>query len=150
MTSSSDDKLAKAKSLGADHIVNYATHPEWHEQVQQITGGRGVDNVLEVGGAGTLARSLQATRVGGTISLIGLLTNPDEQPSILPALLNAQIIRGIYVGSVHRFETMNRAIIAHKIKPVVDRVFDFAEAQEAYAYFASQKHVGKVVIRVTE
>lgn len=148
ITSSSDEKLELAKKLGADHVVNYGKNPEWQDEVLKLTDGRGVDNVLEVGGAGTLERSLQSVRVGGTVSLIGLLTNPDEQPSILPALLNAQTIRGIYVGSVHRFETMNRAVAGHQIKPVIDRVFDFGEAKEAYTYFASQKHVGKVVIRV--
>ncbi|MEM7808675.1 MAG: NAD(P)-dependent alcohol dehydrogenase, partial [Planctomycetota bacterium] len=148
ITSSSDEKLELAKKLGADQVVNYGKNPEWQDEVLKLTDGRGVDNVLEVGGAGTLERSLKSVRVGGTVSLIGLLTNPDEQPSILPALLNAQTIRGIYVGSVHRFETMNRAVAGHQIKPVIDRVFDFGEAKEAYTYFASQKHVGKVVIRV--
>ncbi|MEL7237837.1 MAG: NAD(P)-dependent alcohol dehydrogenase, partial [Planctomycetota bacterium] len=86
ITSSSDAKLEKCKALGADHVVNYATTPEWHEPARAITGGRGADAVLEVGGAGTLERSLQAVRVGGHLALIGLLANPDEQPTMLPLL----------------------------------------------------------------
>ena len=148
VTSSSDAKLEQARGLGADHTINYREKPEWHEEVLSLTGGRGVDNVLEVGGAGTLERSLQSVRVGGTVSLIGLLTNPQEQPSVLPALLNAQTIRGIYVGSVAQFEGLARAVEANGIEPVVDRSFGFEEAADAYAYFREQKHVGKVVIRV--
>ncbi|BAM05038.1 zinc-dependent alcohol dehydrogenase family protein [Phycisphaera mikurensis] len=148
VTSSSDEKLGLARGLGADHVINYGNTPDWHEEVLRITGGRGVDNVLEVGGAGTLERSLKSVRVGGTISLIGLLTNPDEQPSVLPALLNAQTIRGIYVGSVAQFEGLAQAVEANRIKPKIDRTFAFEEAVEAYSYFQQQKHVGKVVIRV--
>lgn len=148
VTSSSDAKLERARGLGADHAINYADKPEWHDEVLKITGGRGVDNVLEVGGAGTLERSLKSVRVGGTISLIGLLTNPEQQPSVLPALLNAQTIRGIYVGSVDQFEGLARAVEANGIEPVIDRSFSFEEAIDAYAYFQTQQHVGKVVIRV--
>ena len=148
ITSSSDDKLARARELGADHGINYAAHPEWHERVREITGGRGVDNVLEVGGAGTLERSLQSVRVGGTISLIGLLTNPEQQPSVLPVLLNAQTVRGIYVGSTRQFAELARAIALHRLEPVIDRVFAMDDAVAAYDYFRQQKHVGKVVIRV--
>jgi D-arabinose 1-dehydrogenase-like Zn-dependent alcohol dehydrogenase len=90
---------------------------------------------------------LQATRVGGTISLIGLLTQPEQQPSILPALLNAQTIRGIYVGSVHMLQELAQAMRTTGIEPLIDRSFDFDEALEAYRYFAQQQHVGKVVIR---
>ncbi|MEQ8822727.1 MAG: NAD(P)-dependent alcohol dehydrogenase [Sumerlaeia bacterium] len=148
VTSSSDDKLAQARDLGADHTVNYRANSEWHEAVRQITGGEGVDIVVEVGGPGTFERSIQSTRVGGTIALIGLLDMPEQQPSILPVLLNAQTVRGIYVGSVEKHAAMNRAIGVNGLKPVIDRVFGFDETRAAYDYFASQKHVGKVVIRV--
>ena len=146
ITSSSDEKLERAKSLGADFGINYSTHEEWHKPVRTATAGEGVDNVLEVGGNGTLERSIKSTRVGGTVSLIGLLA--EGQPSILPVLLNGQTVRGIYVGSTAMFEAMNRAIAAHKIEPVIDRTFEFDEAAEAYDYFSKQRHVGKVVIRV--
>ena len=148
VTSSSDAKLGQARELGADETINYVTTPEWDAEVQRLTGGRGVDNVLEVGGAGTLERSLRSVRVGGTVSLIGLLTNPDEQPSILPALLNGQTIRGIYVGSVAQFEAFARATELNALEPAIDRSFGFDAAKEAYAYFRGQSHVGKVVIRV--
>lgn len=148
LTSSSDDKLKLARGLGVDHTVNYAHHPQWHEQVRELTGGRGVDHVLEVGGAGTLERSLLSVAVGGTVSLIGLLTNPQQQPSILPALLNAVTIRGIYVGSVAQLEALTRAVSHHRLEPVIDRVFSFNDAPAAYQHLRSQQHVGKVVIRV--
>ncbi len=146
ITSSSDDKLQQARQLGADHTINYADNPEWHEEVRRLTDGRGVDRVLEVGGDGTLQRSLNATAVGGTIALIGLLTQ-GEPPSILPALLNAQRIQGIYVGSAALFTEMNRAVAAHRLEPVVDRTFGFDDAVDAYQYLQSQKHLGKVVIK---
>ncbi len=146
LTSSSDAKLERAKALGADVTINYREHEEWHKPVRAATAGEGVDNVLEVGGNGTLERSIKSTRVGGTVSLIGLLS--EGQPSILPVLLNGQTVRGIYVGSTAMFEAMNRAIAAHKIEPVIDRAFEFDEAAEAYDYFSKQRHIGKVVIRV--
>ena len=146
ITSSSDEKLDKAKTLGADHTINYETHPEWHQQVRRITAGRGVDHVVEVGGPGTFERSLQSIRPSGTISMIGLLSK--GQPNVIPILLQAALIRGIYVGSVALFEKMNRTIAAHRIEPVIDRVFGFDEVPAAYEHLASQKHVGKVVVRV--
>ncbi len=146
ITSSSDEKLQKAREFGADGTINYNTHPDWHLEVLRLTNGRGVDNVLEVGGAGTLERSLKSVRPGGTVSLIGLLTRVEHEPSMLPVLLNAITIRGIYVGSREMFEEMNRAVEANNLKPIIDRTFPFTEAQEAYTYFLSQSHVGKVVI----
>jgi len=146
ITSSSDDKLEQAKALGADHTINYATHPEWQDRVKHLTGGRGVDRVLEVGGDGTLERSLACTAVNGTIALIGLLSG-GTSPSILPALLNAQRIQGIYVGSVALFAKMNRAVAAAQLKPQIDRVFDFDDALSAFAHLRSQKHLGKIVIK---
>ena len=146
ITSSSDEKLDKAKTLGADHTINYQTHPEWHEQVREITGGRGVDHVVEVGGPGTFERSLQSIRPSGTISMIGLLS--EGQPNVIPILLQAALIRGIYVGSVELFEKMNRAVAQHRLEPVIDRAFGFDDAPAAYQHLASQTHVGKVVIRI--
>lgn len=146
ITSSSDDKLARAKSLGADATVNYVQHHDWQDEVRRLTGGRGVDHVIEVGGTGTLGRSMRATRVGGTISLIGVLGQ--GEPNMTYALMNAQTVRGIYVGSVELFERMNRLLEYHQIAPVIDRVFPFTEAQTAYAHLESQQHLGKVVIQV--
>lgn len=145
ITSSSDEKLAKAKSLGADELINYKQHPEWSEQVMTLTNGQGVDTVLEIGGATTLLQSMASTRMGGTISLIGLVTGADMQMNLLPAL-RMQTIYGINVGSTQIFKDMNRAISQHKIKPVIDRSFAFAEAIAAYHHLQSATHIGKVVI----
>ena len=145
-TSSSDDKLAKARALGASDGVNYRTHPEWQEQVLALTNGRGVDHVVEVGGAGTLGRSVDSARVGGQVHLIGVLTGGEINPT--PILRRTVVLRGIYVGSRQMFEAMNAAITLHQIRPVIDRVFDFDQAREAYHYMKSQQHVGKVVIRI--
>jgi len=145
-TSSSDQKLARAKALGASDGVNYQQHPEWNEQVLALTGGRGVDHVVEVGGAGTLGRSVEATRLGGQVHLIGVLTGGEINPT--PILRRNILVRGIYVGSRQMFEAMNAAVSLHKIHPVIDRVFEFDEAREAYLYMKGQQHVGKVVIRI--
>ena len=145
-TSSSDDKLAKARALGASDGINYRQHPEWQEQVMALTGGRGVDHVVEVGGAGTLARSVEAARIGGQVHLIGVLTGGEINPT--PILRRNTRLRGIYVGSRQMFEAMNRAIALHEIKPVIDRVFDFGDAKAAYHHLKGQTHVGKVVIRI--
>jgi NADPH:quinone reductase-like Zn-dependent oxidoreductase len=145
-TSSSDDKLVKAKALGASDGINYRQHPEWQNEVMVLTNGRGVDHVVEVGGAGTLARSVESARIGGQVHLIGVLTGGEINP--VPVLRRNTILRGIYVGSRQMFEAMNAAITQHKIKPVIDRVFPFEEARAAYHYMKGQTHVGKVVIRI--
>ena len=145
-TSSSDEKLARVKALGASDGVNYKRHPEWHEQVLSLTGGRGVDHVVEVGGAGTLGRSVESTRLGGQVHLIGVLTGGEINPT--PILRRNILLRGIYVGSRQMFEAMNAATSLHQIHPVIDRVFAFDRAREAYHYMKTQQHVGKVVIRI--
>ncbi len=145
-TSSSDDKLARAKALGASDGVNYRQHPAWEKPVLDLTGGRGVDHVVEVGGAGTLPRSVEAARIGGQVHLIGVLTGGEINPT--PMLRRNLLLRGIYVGSRQMFEAMNRMIALHRIAPVIDRVFPFAEAKDAYRHLQSQKHLGKVVIRI--
>ncbi len=146
-TSSSDEKLAKAKALGASDGVNYRQHPEWQEEVMRLTNGRGVDHVVEVGGAGTLQRSVEAARIGGQVHLIGILTGGGEiNPT--PVLRRNLLLRGIYVGSRQMFEDMNRMITLHGLRPVIDRVFPFAEAKDAYRYQTSQAHLGKGVIRI--
>ncbi|MER3493726.1 MAG: NAD(P)-dependent alcohol dehydrogenase [Mastigocladus sp. ERB_26_2] len=148
ITSSSDEKLARARELGADETVNYKITPDWEKRVYELSDRTGVDHVVEVGGAGTLPKSLQAVRIGGRISLIGVLSGRGEQVDPLPILFKSLTVQGIYVGSREIFEDMNQAITQHKIKPVIDRVFGFNEAQEAYAYLQSAAHFGKVVIQV--
>jgi NADPH:quinone reductase-like Zn-dependent oxidoreductase len=147
-TSSSDQKLAKAKSLGASDGINYKTTPEWQESVRTLTGGRGVDHVVEVGGAGTLPRSIQATRMGGTISVIGGLSGSAGEINPSAIIRHNVTLRGVYVGSRELFEAMNRAISLHKLRPVIDRTFPFKEAKAAYRHLQSQTHLGKVVITV--
>ena len=146
VTSSSDEKLARAKELGAAEGVNYRTHPDWEKEVWALTGKRGVDHVVEVGGAGTLPKSIAATRVGGAVHLIGVLTGGQIDP--LPVMQKAIDLRGVFVGSREMFEAMNRAVAFHRIQPVIDRVFPFEEAQAAYRHLESQAHLGKVVIRL--
>lgn len=148
ITSSSDEKLSRARALGAAHGINYRTTPEWDKAAMQWTGGRGVDHVVELGGAATLARSFGAIRVGGKISMIGGLGGPATE--LDPRLIMARRanVQGISVGSTQMFEAMNRAITANGIKPVIDKVFAFDEVQAAYRHMAAGAHFGKIVIRV--
>ena len=145
-TSSSDEKLAKVLAMGASDGINYKATPGWADRVRELTGGVGVDHVVEVGGAGTLGQSLRAVRVAGQISLIGVLTGRGEVDPT-PMLMKAVRVQGIYVGSGAMFAAMNRAIALHGLRPVVDRVFPFEQAREALAYMESQAHFGKIVIR---
>jgi NADPH:quinone reductase-like Zn-dependent oxidoreductase len=146
ITSSSDDKLKRARELGADETVNYKTYPEWEKRVRELVGDRGVDHVVEVGGAGTLPRSLKAVKLGGHVSLIGVLAGGGEF-NPMPILMKHVRVQGIFVGPRELFEAMNRAIALHRLKPVVDRVFPFAEAKQALQYLESGAHFGKVVLR---
>jgi NADPH:quinone reductase-like Zn-dependent oxidoreductase len=147
ITSSRDDKLARALELGASDGINYVTTPKWDERVRELTGGAGVDYVVEVGGAGTLTQSMKAVKSGGQISLIGVLSGGTGQINPLPILMRNLRVQGIFVGSREMFEAMNRAISLHRLKPVVDRVFPFAEAVAAYRYMETGAHFGKVTIR---
>jgi len=147
-TSSSDGKLTQAKTLGASDGVNYREHPEWQDEVLHLTGGRGVDHVIEVGGTGTLPRSVASARLGGQVHQIGVLTGAGGNIDPSLSMRKGLILRGIYVGSRQMFAAMNRAIELHRIEPVIDRVFGFEEAKDAYRHLESQTHVGKVVIRI--
>jgi NADPH:quinone reductase-like Zn-dependent oxidoreductase len=146
--SSSDDKLERARKLGASDLINYRNTPDWHLAVQEITQGEGATHILEVGGQDTYERSLQCVAPNGTIAQIGVLTGFDLRPNLLPlSRLNANIV-GIQAGSRQYFEDMNRFIEEHRITPVVDREFTFDEALQAIAHMAEQRHFGKVVINV--
>lgn len=148
ITSSSEEKLARAKKLGASDGINYKTTAKWEDAARELTGGRGVDYVIEVGGAGTLTQSMKAVRPGGQVSLIGVLSGGAGQINPLPILMRNIRVQGIFVGSREMFEAMNRAITLAKLKPVVDRVFPFQDAVAAYQYMESGAHFGKVGIRV--
>jgi NADPH:quinone reductase-like Zn-dependent oxidoreductase len=149
ITSSSDDKLLRTKELGADETINYKNTPDWEEAAKHFTNGEGVDHVIEVGGADTLPRSLRAVRMAGTVSVIGVLTGNTQALAPVGVLMNSLRIQGIYVGSRAMFERMNKAMEAHRIKPVVDRVFPWTEAKQAYQHLESQRHIGKICLAVT-
>ncbi len=145
-TSSSDQKLERVRDLGADETINYRAHPEWHEEVKRRAGGLGAALVVEVGGPGTFGRSMLAAARGGRIAVIGLLSGAGE--TIDPLLILRRMLRveGLLVGSTTMFEAMNRAIASGGVKPVIDRVFPFDEAKQAYAHLEGQNHFGKVVV----
>ncbi len=145
-TSSTDEKLEKLRRLGADAVINYKAVPDWGQKAKDLTDGRGVDHVIEVGGPGTLAQSIMACRTGGHIALIGVLTGfAGEVPTA--ALLSNQIrISGLSVGSRADQEDMIRAITTNRLKPIIDRRYPLAEIVAAFKYFESQKHFGKVCL----
>ena len=148
LTSSSDDKLARARALGADETINYKSTPDWEKAVRELTGGRGVDRVIEVGGPGTFQKSIASLRMGGRLSLVGVLGGLTGGVEVLPILLGCLHVDGVYVGSRDMFERMNRAISHAHLRPVIDRTFPFDEAPAAYRYLKSGAHFGKVVIRI--
>lgn len=147
ITSSSDEKLERAKALGADFGINYSTTPDWDKQAKQITGGMGVDHIIEVGGAGTFASSLRSIKIGGHIGLIGNLSGNATEVNLVLILMQNLRIQGVLVGSRDTFEAMNRAIALHELRPVIDRVFPFDEARQAFEYMASGSHFGKICIK---
>lgn len=147
-TSSSDQKLERARDLGLAAGINYKQNPQWDKWVKEQTAGEGADVVIEVGGAGTFARSMQAVRVAGVVAQIGVLSSAEEPIAIQPILHKSIHVQGIYVGSRAMFEEMNAAIAQHQMRPIVDRVFPFSEARAALRYMESGSHFGKIVIQV--
>lgn len=146
--SRSDDKLTRAKALGADDTINYQTMTDWEKEVYRLTGKAGVDQVVEVGGSGTLTRSVRCLATGGQIHLVGGVSGFAGEVPLLDIITKMAILRGIYVGSTEMFTAMNRAFGRHRLEPVVDRVFDFGNAAAAYKYQLSGAHFGKVVIQL--
>jgi NADPH:quinone reductase-like Zn-dependent oxidoreductase len=145
--SSSEEKIERAKRLGADATIHYTTVPEWYRATREITGGRGYDVVVELGGEKTLEQSLRAVRPGGTLALIGVLSGP-RLAAPLGLVVTRQVrLQGITVGHRDGFEAMVRAIAQHRLEPVVDRVFAFEELPQALAYLRSGRHFGKICIR---
>jgi NADPH:quinone reductase-like Zn-dependent oxidoreductase len=147
-TSSQDDKLARCKSLGADHVINYRATPEWDTAARQLTGGRGVDHVIEVGGASTLPRTLHAVRDGGHVALVGQLGGAMADRDV--ALQNGRDIRidSVFVSSARQLQSFVEHTEDSGLRPIVDRIFPFDEAQDAYRYLQRGAHFGKVVIRI--
>jgi len=147
VTSSSDAKLARVRELGAWQTINYHENPQWAARVLELTDGRGVDHTVEVGGAGTLQASMSATRFGGTIGVIGILTGGEVDPVAI--LRRSLSLQGIYVGSRRMFEDMNRAFEVHNINPVIDGTYTFGDARAAYHDMRAAGHFGKLVITLT-
>ena len=148
ITSSSDEKLVRARSLGAPATINYKTTPEWQDKVLRLTDGQGVDLVLEVGGQGTLTRSISCARMGGTIAIIGGVSGFGGELNPFALIGGSKRLSGIFVGSRSMFEDLNKFLNVTGIHPVIDRVFPFEQAAAAYKYLESASHFGKVVIAV--
>ncbi|MCB2102919.1 MAG: NAD(P)-dependent alcohol dehydrogenase [Rhodobacterales bacterium] len=148
VTSSSDEKLERARALGADETINYRTDPEWDRTAKTLTGGEGIDHVVEVGGAGTLDRALNAVRVGGTVSLIGVLSGGKAEVTLQKILMRQVRVQGITVGSRDGFDAMARALAQGGLHPVVDRTFGFDDVKAAFDHLKSGAHFGKVTVGV--
>jgi NADPH:quinone reductase-like Zn-dependent oxidoreductase len=150
MTSSSDEKLEEVRKMGVDETINYESTPNWDEAVMELTDGVGADRIVEVGGAGTLQKSLDAAGLEGHVSIIGVLSGVSGDLAVTSALMKGLTMQGILVGSRRDFENMNRAIDQNELRPFVDRVFGFDEAVEACRYQEAGKHMGKVVVRCSD
>ena len=145
-TTGNEEKVARLRDLGADEIINYKTRDDWDAAVLELTGKKGVDHVVEVGGSGTLAKSLNAVRLGGHVAMIGALTGPGDFNPV-SVFMKAVRLQGIFVGSKAMFEDLLRAVDLNKLEPVIDKVFEFSAAREAMQYMKSGAHFGKVVIK---
>jgi NADPH:quinone reductase-like Zn-dependent oxidoreductase len=150
LTSSSDEKLERGRRLGANHAINYKSTPDWDKAVKDLTNNIGVDHVVEVGGQGTITKSLSAVRPAGHVHVIGVLsgTGPEAGPGIdVRSVVTKSVhINGIYVGSRSMFQRMNAAITANNLKPVIDRVFPFSDARAAFEHMQHGSHFGKIVL----
>ncbi|HZF25772.1 MAG TPA: NAD(P)-dependent alcohol dehydrogenase, partial [Steroidobacteraceae bacterium] len=148
LTSSSDEKLERGQALGATGLVNYKRTPDWDKEILKLTDGRGVNHVIEVGGPGTLGKSMQCVAYAGKIAMIGVLAGFQGDTNPHPVMRKGASMHGIFVGNRAMFERMNAALEVNGIKPVVDKVFPFEQAKDAYVYQQSGAHFGKVVIRI--
>ncbi len=145
-TSSSDEKLERLKTLGADEVINYRSTPNWGEKVRALTDNRGVDHVIEVGGPATLEQSMIAARIGGHVSLIGILTGVAGQLPLVQALVRQIRLQGVLVGSRAQQQAMIRAIDANGLRPVIDKAFELEQIVEAFRYQESNQHFGKICL----
>ena len=149
ITSSSDEKLECAKEIGANELINYKTNEDWDKAVLELTKKRGVDHIIEVGGAGTIQKSLKAVKMGGHIAVIGILSGGESVLSPVPIFMKSVKMQGLFVGSRQMFEDMNRLICQHThLKPVIDKVFEFGEVKDALKYMESGAHFGKIVVKI--
>ena len=149
ITSSSDEKLEKAKSLGADHLINYRATPDWHKTAREISGAEGVDHVIEVGGAGTLENSISAVRPGGLISLIGVLSGAGADVSLGRVVTRHVRLQGVTLGSKQLLDQMCRALEQHEVSPVIDaKRYEIGELGAALSSLPDGKHFGKIVCEI--
>src|SRR4051794_17334524 len=150
LTSSDDAKLARGQALGADHLINYRTEPDWSRPVKALTEGRGADLIVEIGGGSTLAQSIRAVRVGGTLAMIGVVAGATASAAPLPLVVMRQVrMQGITLGSRADFEAMLRACAAARLRPVLhEQRFSFEQAPAAFAHMAAGQHFGKIVIEL--
>jgi NADPH:quinone reductase-like Zn-dependent oxidoreductase len=148
ITSSHDEKLERAKELGADEVINYKRHPDWEKQVLELTGGLGADKVVDLAGVGTLPHSYQAVGPGGEVLVIGVLTRPEGDLSPYPLMMKGATLRGIFVGGREHFEGLMKAVAVNRLAPIIDKTFDFDSAPRAFEYLKSAQHFGKVVISI--
>jgi NADPH:quinone reductase-like Zn-dependent oxidoreductase len=148
VTSSSDEKIERAKALGAEAGVNYRTRPDWDAAVLELTGGAGADHIIEVGGAGTLARSFRSLAMNGEVALIGVLSGHEGDTNPHMLMLKSATMRGLFVGNRAMFEDLNRAMASNNLHPAIDAVFPFDEAAEAFRRQSSGALFGKIVITV--
>ena len=148
LLSSTDEKLEKARQMGADDLINYTENQKWDQFVMQKTSRIGADLVLELGGGGTLARSMESAKINGRISMVGVLTGFDGQVNPLPILRKSLSVNGIYVGSREMQQQFHAALEQNKIHPVIDRIFNFNLVKEAYEYLKSGQHFGKIAIQL--
>jgi NADPH:quinone reductase-like Zn-dependent oxidoreductase len=146
-TTSSSDKFEKLTELGADDLINYKATPDWHKAVRQLSGGRGADRIVEVGGPATIAESIRSIREGGQVSIVGALGYEGEAIDVMKLFLSQATYKVISVGNRSDLEEMNRTIAAKKLRPVIDSVFSFDNAQAAFAQLSGRNVFGKVVIR---
>jgi NADPH:quinone reductase-like Zn-dependent oxidoreductase len=146
ITSSSDEKLARAKAMGADHLVNYRQEPEWSKPVRAVTGGVGADLIIEVGGGGTIEQSMKAIRIGGHVAIVGVVAGLGGGFNTAVLIGNSAKLQGLTVGSRDMFEAMCRFMDLHRIAPVVDKLFPWTEARAAFAAMQGGEHFGKIVL----
>lgn len=148
VTSSSDEKLARARELGADETINYRTTERWGKTVRELTDGRGVDHVVEVGGAGTLPESISATAIGGRIAIIGVLSGLKASVAVTPILMGYLRLQGVLVGHRASFEALNGFLEEHAIRPVVSHRFPLSQAREGFELMAKGGHFGKILLEM--
>jgi NADPH:quinone reductase-like Zn-dependent oxidoreductase len=146
LTSSSDEKLERGRAMGADETINYREHPDWDAEVFRLTAKHGVDHVVEVGGNGTLPRSLRAVRVSGQVHLIGVLAGGGSEVDVRQIFAKSIYVNGVYVGSAAMFARLNAALEANGTRPVIDRVFALSEARAAFEHLQGGSHFGKIVL----